>query len=162
MINIVIESGGCRSDIFEGKGEVARVALMWLFPSSPPPPAAASDQATEWSVRWPSLPPLARLFSDQPRPFARCCARVEGVQMKEKGFILWEACTAEDHRRQSERMLRVPMPLYPSSLFSIYYQVTSMQTGKLSKSAESSCLLFAHGWGRNHTQSAEVISSPPT
>lgn len=104
------------------------MALMWLFPSTLPPPAAASDQATERSVWWPSLPPLARLFSDQPRPFARCFATVEGVQMKEKGFILWEACTAEDYRPQSERMLRVHMPLYPSSLFSIYYQVTSMET----------------------------------
>ena len=113
MINIVLESGGCRSDIFEGKGEVARVALMWLFPSTPPPPAAASDQATEWSVRWQLLPPLTRLFSGHPRPFARCFATAEGVQMKEKVFVLWEACTAEDHRPQSEEIPRVPMPLCP-------------------------------------------------
>lgn len=126
MINIVTESGGCHSDIFEGKGEVARVALMWLFPSTPPPPAAASDEATERSVRWQSLPPLAHLFSGQPRPFAQCFATVEGAQAKEKEFVLWEDCTAEDHRPQSERM--VPMPLSPSSLFSIYYQVTGMET----------------------------------
>lgn len=36
--------------------------------------------------------------------------------------------TAEDHRPQSEWMLRVPMLLDPSSLFPIYYQVTSMET----------------------------------
>lgn len=92
MINIVIESGGCRSDIFERKGEVARVALMWLFPSTPPPPAAASDQATEWSVRWQSLPPRARLFSGALTPFALCFAMAERIQMKEKEFVLWEAC----------------------------------------------------------------------
>lgn len=36
--------------------------------------------------------------------------------------------TAEDRRPQSEWMLRVPMLLDPSSLFPIYYQVTSMET----------------------------------
>lgn len=34
MINIVIESGECHSDIFEGKGEVAGVVFMCLLPSS--------------------------------------------------------------------------------------------------------------------------------
>lgn len=111
---------------------------MWLFSSTPPPPAAASDQETEWSVQWQSLPPLARLFSGQPRPFARGFATVEGVQMKEKEFILWEACTAEEHRPQSEQMLEVPMPLYPSSPFLIYYQVTSMETVHTAAAASQS------------------------
>lgn len=35
MINIVSESRGCRSDIFERKGKVAGVALMWLLPCTP-------------------------------------------------------------------------------------------------------------------------------
>jgi len=137
MTNIVIESGGCCSDIFEGKGEVARVALMWLFPSTPPPQAAASDLATEWSLWQQPLPPLTHFFSGQQRPFARWFATEDGVQMKEKEFILCGACTAECHRPQSEWMLRVPMPLYPISLFLIYYQVIQHRNSAHSSSCKA-------------------------
>lgn len=68
MINIVIESGGCHSDIFEGRGEVAGVALMWLFPSTPPPPPAA------WSAWYQPLPPLACLFQAS-QDHLLCCNR---------------------------------------------------------------------------------------
>lgn len=56
MINIVSESGGCCSDIFERRGEVAGVALMWLFPCTAPPAAAVSDQAQSALCRF-CLPP---------------------------------------------------------------------------------------------------------
>lgn len=56
MINIVSESGGCCSDIFERKGEVAGVALMWLFPCTPPPAAAVSHQAQSGVCRAGSAP----------------------------------------------------------------------------------------------------------
>lgn len=48
--------------------------------------------------------------------------------MKEKEFVHWVACTAEDHKPRSEGMLNVPMPPYPRSLLSIYSQVISMGT----------------------------------
>lgn len=79
--------------------------------------------------------------------------------MKEKGFILWEACTAEDHRPQSERMLRVPMPLYPSSLFSIYYQVTSMETS--SCQAKQARKRKERVWGTWFTRAFSASSSFP-
>lgn len=113
MINIVIESGGCCSDTFERKGEVAREALMWLFLSTSPPPA--SDHATVCVVAVPAspCPPFLRPAK------AICSALCYSRGVTDKGEGVCPACTAEHQRPQSEWMLRAPEPLYPESLFDV-------------------------------------------
>lgn len=94
MINIVIESGGCQNDIFEGKGEMAGVVFMWLLP-----PLHLLEQLCQIKRRSAlAAAAFPRLLS----PAKTICSVLCYSRVGTEEFVLWEACTAEDHKPQSE------------------------------------------------------------